>query len=366
MAVPIERLIVSRFDLASSLDLFQGHIPLLALGGGMNVAGALSDKQFYREVSQHAPFRVAGPSTLRVIPTGWPRHTGIFWRRLSGHAVDLKRSVDAPQALAIQVKSSDQPSIDHHSPAPVLCAWLWPFAISNQLSATQQAKSDLVDAGDAAEGLLRNVKWQCGAAAPVQGSALFKAHRNHILGSLWPQGQQPKTRIRVDQFTITTALALPGANHLALRRWTKSATDAVYGALLGLPADQIPADVAASLRGKTTLADLRQDSFLLLYFGANESRALIYLTQSGVRARTRWAWCLTMNVAHLIMTSLALARLCEDLRDDALRADQRAAARDALKALGSVYNGAVAQPLQANHAWIQQALSDKKNGDAAG
>jgi hypothetical protein len=366
MNAEIERLIVTRFDLAYGLDLLRNHRPLRALGAGRDTAGALADLPTYKAVVQGPPFSLSSPRRARLVPTGWSQHGSKFWRGFN-EAYITQREPQAAQALPLRIKVADPvgPPLQSPDPAarPVISAWVWPFAVANQLAVDRSiaiGKGEAVElpqAGIMARELLAGTAWTAGGGLQaVNGNALLKAHRDCVLDTLFPAKSRPKPGLRVHEFTITTVLATRDTDRSPFQKWTLRDQARAFTALSGkeVPTEQVPSI-------SVTVADMRLNSFCLLSFGENSGQALLYLTQGQKPRSAHWSWCLTMNVAHFVMVSLALACLAEDLRHDAGRAEQRAGALGALGALRDGYKvntggKSIGEQLYKNHAWISRAL----------
>jgi hypothetical protein len=362
MDAPIERLIVTRFDLALGLDLLKGHRPLPALGKNRDGAGALADVETYKAVARGEPFSLAAPRQLRFVPTGWEHHGSKFWRGFTESYV-AGRDPQIAQALPIRAKivepAPTAASPGDAAPQSMVSAWFWPFAVATQLSVDSARTLELEDAWSERRRLLDGATWNASGTAPATGSSLFKAHRACMLEALFPKDARPRPNVRVDDFTITTLLAARETRRSPFNKWTQRDRALVFGALLGEDPKSIDAKSLA-----VTVADLKLDSFALLSFGENGGRGLLYLTQRETAKASHWSWCLTMNVANFVMTSLALACLSEDLRDDAGRAAQRTAAIAALRGLRACYRvrtdgQSITEKLFQNHTWVARAVGDK-------
>jgi hypothetical protein len=367
MDAPIERLIVTRFDLALGLNLLKGHRPLPALGKNRDAAGALADAQIYQAVVQGEPFTLSAPRKVRFVPAGWVHHESKFWRGFNKSFI-AQEAPQVAQALPIRAKiitpepqTGAEPNAVMPGPAdsarpPVVSAWFWPFAVATQLAIDSRQTIELADAGKQARQILDGATWSAAGIPPASRSALFKAHRACMLETLFPKDTRPSVNVRVDDFTITTLLAAPGTARSAFNKWTLRDRALAYGAMMGA---DVSTDDARTMA--VTVADLKLDSFALFSFRENGGRALLYLTQHDEPKEPHWAWCLTMNVAHFVMTSLALACLAEDLRNDSGRTAQRAAAIAALGALRTCYRvrtdgRSITERLYQNHAWIARAM----------
>ena len=362
MDAPIERLIVTRFDLALGLDLLKGHRPLPALGKDRNKAGALADVQIYKAVAQSEPFTLGEPRKVRFVPTGWAHHGSKFWRGFNESYVSGK-DPQVAQALPIRARIVDSQltvaaGAQVAAPQGVVSSWVWPFAVATQVAIESNQAVALEHAGGQARQFLDEATWSAAGVPPTTRSALFKAHRTCLLETLFPKEARPRVNVRIDDFTITTLLAARGTERLSFRKWTLRDRALLFGALLGR---DMSADEARTMT--VTLAELKLESFALFFFGENGGRALLYLTQGEKTKSTRWAWCLTMNVAHFAMTSLALACLAEDLRSETARAAQRAATLAALAGLRAGYRvrtdgASITEKFYSNHAWVARAVAD--------